>query len=351
MEKQNQIIKVAIVAPLSIGVVNGGVRTQATETAKYLSELGVDVTFLSPHKLIKPEDFDIFHVFVAGTETVNIASILGSAKNSKLIVSPVFYSNRSASIIKNAIRLEKTLKIFGSGIRSEFSIKAEICNHADLLLPNTSAELKLVRDAFSIPSSKLSVVPNGVETRFTENDPTLFENKYGTANFVLFAGQASAPRKNVLSLLKIAPKIDNDIVIIGSFDQSNYSKECIKLAKSATNVLLIDSLDHQSELLKSAYAACNTFILPSQFETPGIAAMEAALAGANIVITQHGGTKDYFSNYAEYIHPNSTKSILHGINKSVLKEKSDALKNHILDNFTWQKVAEKTLNEYKKVLA
>jgi len=43
-------------------------------------------------------------------------------------------------------------------------------------------------------------------------------------------------------------------------------------------------------MLASAYAACDVFVLPSMFETPGIAALEAGLAGAKIVITKYGGT-------------------------------------------------------------
>ncbi len=351
MEKQNQTIKAAFIVPLSIGVVNGGVRTQALKTAEHLEHLGVEVTFLAPNELIRLEDFDLFHIFAAGTETSNIASIIGNSKKTKLVVSPVFFSNRRARTILNAIKVEKYLKIFGSGIRSDFSIKAEMCKLADAVLPNTSEELTLIQNGFGVDTSKLNVVPNGVETRFADSEPNLFIDKFGISDFILFAGQASAPRKNVIALLKAADKVDRNVVIIGSFDESGYSKECLKLAKSSTNVLLIDTLEHDSDLLASAYAACNTFVLPSQYETPGIAAMEAALAGANIVITENGGTKDYFSGYAEFINPNSTKSIFEGLKNSIEKEKSHHLKKHILDNFTWQKVADKTLNEYKKVLA
>ena len=37
--------------------------------------------------------------------------------------------------------------------------------------------------------------------------------------------------------------------------------------------------DHDDPLLASAYAAARVFALPSWFETPGLAALEAALAG------------------------------------------------------------------------
>ena len=80
--------------------------------------------------------------------------------------------------------------------------------------------------------------------------------------------------------------------------------------------MLIGSLDNQSEMLASAYAASDTFVLPSQFETPGISALEAALAGAKIVITPYGGTKEYFKNMAEYVDSGSSEAIKAGIEKS-----------------------------------
>ena len=164
-------------------------------------------------------------------------------------------------------------------------------------------------------------------------------------------GQAGAKRKNVIKLLEAASKVDAQIVIIGSFYKDEYSRRCLDLAQKAGNVTLIETLDHNSELLASAYAASKVFVLPSQFETPGIAAMEAALAGSQIVITQKGGTKDYFEGFAEFINPDSTDSILNGIQKALKKKSSENLKDHILSNFTWTKVAEQTSDQYKKVLA
>ena len=81
-------------------------------------------------------------------------------------------------------------------------------------------------------------------------------------------------------------------------------------------------------LLASAYAACDVFVLPSQFETPGIAALEAGLAGAKIVITPVGGTKrSYFGNNAIYVEPTSTENIAEGI-LAALKNKKDNCVSH-----------------------
>lgn len=349
MEEQDSLMKVGIIAPMSIAAVNGGLRTQVNFTALHLRNFGVEPVFLSPFKELKKLDLNLVHVFGSSIENSGIMSQLNQL-NIPVVLSPVFYSNRSSSSIAKAIKIERLLSKFGNGIRSDFGIKAQICNRADLILPNTKKEADLVKEGFSISNNKIKVVPNGVEERFAKADPDLFHQKYGLKDFVCFAGQAGAPRKNVELLLKAAPNIKAPLVIIGSFSDNEYGSRCQQIAGKLDSVTLIDSLDHNSDLLASAYAACKVFVLPSQYETPGIAAMEAALAGSNIVITEKGGTKEYFLDYAQYIQPGSKSSLIQGINQSLTKGSSDELKDHVLTNYTWDKVAELTYNQYKRVL-
>ncbi|MEQ9310411.1 MAG: glycosyltransferase [Balneolaceae bacterium] len=339
-------MKVGFIAPLEIAAVNGGVRTQAIQTAEALKKLGVEVQFVSPWQ--QSLEFDLAHIFVAGPSTIGIIQRCKEL-GIKTALSPVYFSNRSAPVIASSLKIEKLISKIGPGIRSDFGIKATACNLADVILPNTTSEANLIAKGFGIDPSKINVVPNGVESRFVDTSSDLFVEKYGIKNFVLFVGQAGAQRKNVIKLIEAAPNIQSQIVIIGSFYDDNYGNKCRQLASKSTNLTLIDTLEHNSELLSSAYATCHTFVLPSFYETPGIAAMEAALAGANIVITERGGTNNYFKNWAEYITPESTKSIYEAINQSLKKEKKNELKTHILNNFTWDKVAEKTLENYKKL--
>lgn len=341
-------MKVGYIVPMSVAAVNGGVRTQASFTIQYIKEFGVEPVLLSPWDDIQEYDLDLVHVFGASVENSEIIPRLNDLQI-PVVLSPVYYSNHPASRIRKVIRVERLLSIFGSGIRSDFGIKSSLCQKADLLLPNTSAEANLIVEGFSVSRSNMEIIPNGVEKRFSEATKDAFVKEYDIEDFVLFVGQASAPRKNVIQLLKIAPNIDVPVVIIGDLGQDSYSKKCISLANKASNVRLIPTLSHDSDLLAAAYAASSVFVLPSFYETPGIAALEAALTGSNIVITKHGGTHDYFEDFAEYIDPDSTKSLLDAIKKSLGKPESD-LRDFILQKFTWDKVAQKTATQYQRLL-
>ncbi len=114
---------------------------------------------------------------------------------------------------------------------------------------------------------------------------------------------------------------------------------------------LCTSVDHDSDLLESAYAAAKVFALPARYETPGIAALEAALAGANIIITPHGGTHDYFQEMAIYVDPYSVNDIRAGLEKALNAPPDDKLKKHVQRNFLWQRVAEMSVNMYQSVLS
>jgi glycosyltransferase involved in cell wall biosynthesis len=78
--------------------------------------------------------------------------------------------------------------------------------------------------------------------------------------------------------------------------------------------------------------------------------LEAAAMGCNLVITNKGDTRDYFGNYAYYCEPGSIKSTRAAIIRACESPVDPLLREHILQNFTWEKTAEKTLEGYKIAL-
>jgi len=136
---------------------------------------------------------------------------------------------------------------------------------------------------------------------------------------------------------------------IGRIISGSYGDACVREAAKHKQILLVGGLQHDSPLLASAYAACDVFVLPSMFETPGIAALEAGLAGARVVITPAGGTREYFGVLADYVNPSSVDSIRGGIVKALEAKRDDGLRDHIRREYTWQRIAEKTAEVYRSL--
>ena len=343
-------MKIILASYQSIMLIRGGPSYELVEIKKELNKLGVDAQYFNPWDVdLDVMNADLVHLFAANIATYSLAKNL-KHYGIKFVINPIFFSRHSPTLLRIYQNFEKPFHKLFKRTYSDYSIPKQICEWSEMVLPNTKAEAQLISKGLGINSKKIKVIHNGVEERFANANPDIFEKKYGIKDFVLYVGHIGGERKNVLSLIKALEKIDHPAVIIGDVANTKESEICLNEAKENKNLIIIEGLAHYEPMLASAYAACDTFVLPSKYETPGIAAMEAALAGAKIVITKYGGTKDYFENMVEYVDPYSIDSIHQGIVKSLNRIKDDQLKNHIKDNFLWNKIAQRTVKMYVQIL-
>jgi len=346
--------------------VYGGVEVQMLGLCKHLEENGVKVKFFNSSE-DNLADYDIVHLWRPLGNPLDAAVLVNIAKkmNVKVVVSPIYWkpwgpifsfdgykiSFRVGSLVKNFISSFVQRSGNDLGFASIYKFHATVLQNADLLLPNSWDEGRLLVGSFKVNPKNIFPVPIGVEERFAEAKSDQFVNKYGIRDFVLFVGRIE-PRKNVLNLVKAfrRTRLETGLVIIGHTSDRRYLEECLKAAKGNKNIIFCGFLSHESDLLASAYAAAKALVLPSWYETPGIVALEAGLAGANVAITKIGGTMEYFKDLAFYIDPGHTSSILKALVDSC-HERTPELRGHILNNYTMEKVSLKTMEAYKKVLS
>jgi glycosyltransferase involved in cell wall biosynthesis len=330
-------------------ILRGGAAIQLLHTAKYLKDFGIDARLFDPWAPFDRDTCDLFHLFASDIGMYHLGREI-HALSVPIALSPITYSLHSRRFIRTTLAVSRLVQRIGYGFWTDYAITSDLCTWARLILPNTRDEASLVTEGYGVPADKVTVIPNGVDERFVHADPTLFRKKYGVDRFILNVGHTGHVRKNVLALIRALAKIDHPAVIIGRIIRTPYGEACLREAGKNKNILLIDSLDHDSEMLASAYAACDVFAMPSLFETPGIAALEAGLAGAKVVITPFGGTKEYFGTMAEYVDPRSEDSIGNGIVRALQKDRDDRLREHIRKEFLWPRVAEKTAAAYRTII-
>jgi glycosyltransferase involved in cell wall biosynthesis len=334
------------------GLISGGVVTQARKTFEACDEFGLPVVAYNPWETTNHKEIGAFHIFTANYETHNLSRTLAD-KNIPQLVSSVFYTRHPIWKVKGIRAVTKFISRFDSGTKSIFDYCGEMMEIANMVMPNTSDELKQIQQLFKIPDNKITVVPNGVDKKFASATPDLFKKKYGDDNIILSVTMLGPQRKNGLNLIKALSKIDHPSYIIGLFDQNSaYGKLCKAELEKYPQIKYIGMLDHEDEILASAYAATKVFALPSWLETPGLASMEAALAGAEVVTTPIGGTKDYFCDYGIYVDPYSVDSIATGIKTALNRDGGEQkkMKDFILNNFLWEKVAQKYSEIYREYL-
>lgn len=333
-----------------VTITAGGPFVKIYDLKKQLEKKKVEVelfNFWEANKKLK--SYDLFHIFGGNFAVYDLCRHL-KTNNVRYVVNPIIYSKHSNAVVGIISHADKYFKKFFNGLRFDYGYTRDICEWSEFVLPNTSEESKLIEKSFSISKDKINIIYNGVSEKFLFGNPNLFKEKYNVENFILTVGHLGTGRKNGLALVKALRYINHPAVIIGNISDTEDGKKIKNEIKNNRNIIFIDGLSNNSDLLLSAYSACDTFVLPSWYETPGRAALEAALAGAKIVITPYGGTKDYFKDMAEYINPYSIDSIKEGIEKTLNKPRDTELKEHIKQNFLWDKIADETINLYNKVL-
>jgi glycosyltransferase involved in cell wall biosynthesis len=188
-------------------------------------------------------------------------------------------------------------------------------------------------------------IPYGVDESFKVGNGNYIKEKFGIKEYILCVGRIHH-QKNQLSLMKAMAKESIPIILVGSINDMKYFRECMMIKKENTLILQ----DVNRETLKSIYKGAKVHVLPSWIEYPGLASLEAGIAGCKVVSTEIGSTKEIFSQYVDYCDPSSIDSIYHAVMSALHKKPTPDLRNHIEDNYTWSKIASKVVEVYDSLV-
>ncbi|RYZ93484.1 MAG: glycosyltransferase [Proteobacteria bacterium] len=306
----------------------GGGEVQFLNTKAALEKQGLDIALYNQW-MPQLHSFDLIHFF---TVQQGMASFCEYVKSLALplVLSPIYWPPAGASR-GEMWEIEKMLRL------------------ADRILPNSKAEADLLAQTFDIASDKFSVIPNGIPSDFTSK-PTelnLFTDRYRISTPYFITVGNIEPRKNQLRVLKNLSILNSapPLVCIGNIRDQNYFEECRSYGQQ---FIYIPPMDYGSQLLKSAVSSSVGFILLSLFETPGLAAMEAAALGVPLAITSRGSAKEYFGPSALYADPENDEQILTTLR--ALMKSDFQFPRWSSNDFTWDTVATKTNAVYRDVL-
>ncbi|GES52436.1 group 1 glycosyl transferase [Rhizobium sp. NBRC 114257] len=308
----------------------GGGEIQLLKYEQYLLKAGADVVRYDPWRsgLDKAE---LFHFFSCMGGSVHLCNYV-KARGIPLVISASLWLT------------EETMHLYPiAEITAQLSLADAIVTNGDVESDRISTILGLSRERFQ-------TVRNACDPWFGEPvDPRLFRSAYEIHGpFVLNVGNIE-PRKNQLALIRAAKQAGKPLILLGHIRDAEYGEAC--LAEAGPNVRHLGALDHDSPLLRSAYAACEVFCLPSTLETPGLAALEASAAGARLVITGEGSTREYFGDHALYVNSDDVEGIATALRKAGETPPSEQLRHYVNKNFTWNHAVEPLLELYHRLAA
>ncbi len=328
----------------------GGGEVQLLKTKEALEKRGHEIRLYDPWK-DQLKKGDILHVFGS---VKYCYGLMRTAKEVgvKVVLSTICWFDLKSALHTYPDLKQRSLNLIRHVAKTLFpwapSLRRSMMEVSDCLLPNSQAEAEQLIRYFRMRREKIKVVPNGVDLRYQKADPAPFWDRYKIKDFFLCVGRIE-PRKNQLALIRAHQGLERPLVVIGEAVSRYREYENTCRREAAKNVHFLGALPMDSELLRSAYAACDTFVLPSWFETPGLAALEAGLAGAKLVITEGGSTEEYFTSHAAYVDPSRISDIRGKMEESGRITKNSRLQKHIHENFLWEKAGEKVAQCYAEL--
>lgn len=265
------------------------------------------------------------------------------------VLTPTSWMRTSPSYKLKYYAKEK-FKIMLSKNKSYPSLINEI-NLPDMICPTTKLESERLINFFGEQlSPKVKVIHNGIDVidASVVDTSEFIERFKPKENFLLFVGSIR-PNKNVEVAIEMAKAAGRQIYIVGGVSEefSEYSNKLKSYASE--DVVFTGYIPGGSNLLLGAYKLASAIIIPSDFETCSLVGLEAGLFGTQSFITKHGGTKEIYKDYANYIDPENINECIDFITRAKI-EKNQELQHYIQQNYSWEKIADEYLSIYKKVL-
>jgi glycogen(starch) synthase len=258
----------------------------------------------------------------------------------------------------------------GSSVVSNIELRG--AKMADMIV-TVSYAMKDELIQLGFPRDKIQVSYNGVDPQKYDPESVSAEQVrkikefYGLKDddfMILFLGRLVGVKgvdKLIMAMPHVLRKIPQArLVIVGVGDQQEYLANLTRTMRLNEYVRFrFDFIPEEERILH--YAACDVAVFPSYYEPFGIVALEAMSMEKPVVVGATGvsGMREIVVCCSEeqcgyHIDPNNPSDIAWGIISSLENpERHKWLgkngRKRVLNEFTWNKIAEKTIELYEKV--
>jgi glycogen(starch) synthase len=264
-------------------------------------------------------------------------------------------------------------RTLGNGSSVVSNIELRGANMADMIV-TVSYAMKDELIQLGFPRDKIEVAYNGVDPQ--KYDPASVSAErvrkirefYGLKDgdfMILFLGRLVGVKgvdKLIMAMPHVLSKIPRaKLVIVGVGDQQEYLTNLTRTMRLNDYVRFrFDFIPEEERILH--YAACEVAAFPSYYEPFGIVALEAMSMEKPVVVGAAGvsGMREIVICRGEeqcgyHIDPNNPSDIAWGIISALEDpERRKWLgkngRKRVLNEFTWNKIAEKTLELYQKII-
>lgn len=290
-------MKIAFLIPPTVSGKKNGVVSQALTWKDGLELLGVSVELISPWESYDWASYDVIHAFSFG-HYLSILPLLKTKGARKIVVSPIYDSNRPAALVRVMSRLDFPI----GGLKTNWAALRASIPSVDSFLVRSNFEAQRVEAAFAIRRDKIVNAPLAMRFNVERVNSTPSSEPICSHVSTLSAGV-----KNVDRLVSAALKYGFPLHLAGQIMDEGFRRKLLRITNSYENIVYHGPLS-DDELTK-LYRKSRVFALPSLMEGVGLVGLEAAAHGADVVITERGGPKEYYAGMALTVDPESVDEI------------------------------------------
>jgi glycosyltransferase involved in cell wall biosynthesis len=264
-------------------------------------------------------------------------------------------------------------RTLGNGSEVVSNIELRGAKAADLIV-TVSYAMKEELMKLGFPKDKIQVCYNGVDPQkynpetVSAEEAKRIRNSYSIKDdelMILFVGRLVGV-KGIDKLIMAMPHVlqknpKAKLVILGVGDLQDYIVNLVRTMRLQDSVKLNFNFVSEEERILH-YAACDMAVFPSLYEPFGIVALEAMSMERPVVVGAAGvsGMREIVVCCGEeqcgfHVDPSNPSDIAWGINSTLEnQEKRKWLgkngRKRVLEEFTWDKIAEKTVEAYEKII-
>ena len=213
--------------------------------------------------------------------------------------------------------------------------------------------------SYDVPADRVTVIHNGVDTeKYHPRDGSASIAKFGIREpFVFFVGRLTRQKGvfDLIDAMDVVPEGTTLVLATGKPDTPGIEEELRRVLGGVRNVVWIREMLGDPDLV-NLYNEAAVFACPSVYEPFGIINLEAMACETPVVASRVGGIREVVvdDETGFLVPPGDPVRLGRAITKvledpALARRLGKAGRRRVLSQFTWDRIAQKTLRLYRSL--
>ncbi|PKO24168.1 MAG: hypothetical protein CVU38_00330 [Chloroflexi bacterium HGW-Chloroflexi-1] len=371
-------MKIAMILRPDADSVFGGDTVVMQKMSAAMVRLGSEVVIGQMEEMPPAREFDLLHIFTAApVPHVERMVAWARAGGNAIVVSPLYYNDfrdwferamhsapRWRLLVRwlgkaRAWQVYRTWQTARLPFQHSWRTIRSVLLGADTVATSSRWENAWIAEHFRLPPSvraRMRLSPLGIDAdlygqTFSAVELAEFRARYGLEEGYLAQVARIEEKKNQLAVIEALYDDPVPLVFVGKvspYFAPDYADRCYELGRRRGRVHFLGWLPEAE--LPLLYAGAAAHIMASWVELPGLSSLEAGASGTRIVSTRISPLPELLGDQAWYCDPYDRASIRAGVQAALSSPAPTGLRQRLLAEFNWARVAVDNLALYEDVL-